>query len=123
MHQLALSVAGGASVRAWAAAHGVPKNTCYNWTREPEFKDLVERIRCRATDRAIGELSRSLVTAVREMSRLARKCEHAPTKLAACRAVVADLAGLKSQDLARRVEAMEQQLRERSSTRKKDKSA
>jgi hypothetical protein len=122
-HELALAVAGGGSIRAWAKAHGISTTACYEWSREPEFKAKVERIRDRMTDRAVGTLTKNLVSAMEEMSRLARKGKQESTRLAACRAVAADLAGLKSQDLARRVEAMEQQLRERSSPRKKDRKA
>jgi len=118
-----VAVASGQSIKAWAREHDIPVRTCYLWTHRPEFKAKVESIRNRITDRAVGELTRSRVQAVREMGRLSTKAQHEPTRLAACRAVVADLAALKNQDLARRVEALETALREHAGTGKKDRPA
>jgi hypothetical protein len=88
---LALAIAGGSTVKAWAESHQVPARTAYTWAREEGVCALVEEIRRRAVDRAIGRLARHATAAAGEIGRLATKAESEATRLNAARAVLADL--------------------------------
>jgi len=88
---LALAMAAGGTVAAWARDNDVAGRTAYTWSRSPEVRDLVERIRRRAIDRAIGRLSRNATAAADQIARLAREAESEAVKLNAARAVLADL--------------------------------
>lgn len=92
LERLALAIAGGQTVRAWARAQvpEVPRRTAYSWSRRPEVIDLVRRIRRRAIDRAIGHLTRSATKAARKLAELIDDPSH-PLQLQAARAVLADL--------------------------------
>jgi hypothetical protein len=88
---LALAIAKGETVKAWALAHDVPERTAYTWARSPEVKKQVRRIRRRAIDRAIGRLSRGAFAAADRIARLAKAAESESVQLQAARAVLADL--------------------------------
>jgi hypothetical protein len=84
-------MAGGQPVSAWAKENGVPKRTAHTWSRSPEVLDLVESIRRRALDRAVGRPSRNATAAADQIARLARKAVSEAIRLHAARAVLADL--------------------------------
>jgi len=112
--KLALAVASGKSVAAWAKENGIALRTAYEWHRDPAFKAQVDEVRRRFFDRAIGQLSRSVVKAVTEMARLTTKAKSDAVRLQAARAVVADLMAMS--DFAafeKRMAAIEKQLQER----------
>jgi hypothetical protein len=88
---LALALATGRTVKAWAKEHDVPQRTAYTWGRSPEVRTMVRRIRRRAIDRAIGRLSRGAFAAADRIARLARGAESESVQLQAARAVLADL--------------------------------
>jgi hypothetical protein len=88
---LALALAAGGTVKAWALAHDVPARTAYTWARSTEVRERVLRIRRRAIDRAIGRLSRQASVAAGRIVRLARGAESESVQLQAARAVLADL--------------------------------
>jgi hypothetical protein len=88
---LALAIAAGGTVKAWAKQHDVPERTAYKWARSPEVRNRVKRIRRRAIDRAIGRLSRYASAAAEQIARLAKGAESESVKLQAARAVLADL--------------------------------
>jgi hypothetical protein len=88
---LALALATGSTVRAWAKARNVPERTAYKWARSPEVKKQVRRIRRRAIDRAVGRLSRHAAAAADQIARLAKAAESESVQLQAARAVLADL--------------------------------
>jgi hypothetical protein len=88
---LALAMATGRTVRAWAKEHDVPERTAYKWARSPEVQKQVRRIRRRAIDRAIGRLSRNAAAAAQQIANLAKGAESESVKLQASRAVLADL--------------------------------
>ncbi len=88
---LALALATGRTVRAWAKEHEVPERTAYKWARSPEVRKMVRRIRRRAIDRAVGRLSRYASAAAEQIARLAKGAESESVKLQAARAVLADL--------------------------------
>src|SRR5262249_46727643 len=88
---LALAIAAGETVAAWARAHAVAKRTAYRWSRSPEVRQLVEQVRRRTIDRAVGRLSKHATAAAEQIGRLAAKAESEAIQLAASRAVLADL--------------------------------
>ncbi len=89
---LALAMATGRTVKAWAKEHDdVPERTAYNWARSPEVRTMVRRIRRRAIDRAVGRLSRHAAAAADQIADLAKGAESESVQLQAARAVLADL--------------------------------
>jgi hypothetical protein len=116
LNALAAAIAGGASVSAWAADQKppIPKRTAYTWSRLPQVKDAVRKIRNRALDRAAGQLARGAARAARRIIDLARNAESEAVALAAARAVLADLRTshvLEDQD--RRLTEIEAKLKQR----------
>ena len=57
---LAIWVARGKAVCAWAAEKKVPNRTTFRWSEEPKFRAEVARIRRRHVDRLVGLMSASL---------------------------------------------------------------
>jgi len=88
---LALAIAAGRTVKAWAEEHDVPRRTAYNWARSPDVKEQVRRIRRRAIDRVIGRLSRHAAAAADRIAHLADSAQSESVQLQAARAVLADL--------------------------------
>jgi hypothetical protein len=88
---LALALATGRTVKAWAKDHDVPERTAYTWARSPEVRQQVRRIRRRAVDRAVGQLSRHAAAAAARIGRLAQAAQSESVQLQAARAVLADL--------------------------------
>jgi hypothetical protein len=112
---LAIAVAGGQSVAAWAREHNIPQRTAYTWAKAPEFKAAVERYRIRFVDRAIGRLAKHATRAADEIVKLSKGAKSEAVKLAAARAVLAELAAVTNHaetqqqgaDLRRRIAALE----------------
>jgi hypothetical protein len=116
-------MASGCTVTSWAKANHVGRSTAFGWSRSPGFRDLVEGYRNKYLDRATGLLAKNTVKAALEINRLAGAAESESVRLNAARAVLSDVMALKTQDLARRVDEMEAQLRERARPGKKDRKA
>jgi transposase-like protein len=105
---LALAIASGGTVAAWARKHDVPTRTAYTWSRSPEVRRQVARIRRRAIDRAVGQLTRHATAAANQIARLARESDSDAVKLQASRAVLADLMAVANYaTLERRLAALE----------------
>ena len=51
---LAIALARGTSISAWARANDVAKETARRWSLEPEVRAEIEAFRRRAIDRAVG---------------------------------------------------------------------
>jgi hypothetical protein len=88
---LALAMAGGQTVAAWARDNQVADRTARTWSHSPEVVRLVGRIRRKAIDRAIGRLSRHATAAADQIARLAKGAASEAVRLHAARAVLADL--------------------------------
>ena len=69
---LALAIANGASVVAWAHGNEVPKPTAYRWAAEPNVRATVESCRRRALDQAVGRMAKRVTWAADEIAELAR---------------------------------------------------
>ena len=88
---LALAMAAGSTVKAWADAHGVADRTARTWSKSPEVLDQVEAIRREVLDRTVGRLSDNATAAADEIARLFREASSEAVRLQAARAVLAEL--------------------------------
>src|SRR5436190_1008680 len=52
--ELAIALAQGVSVTAWARARSMARSTVYRWASDPEVRSEIEAHRRQAVDRAIG---------------------------------------------------------------------
>jgi hypothetical protein len=93
---LALAMAGGSTVKAWADANGVADRTARTWSKSPEVLDQVEAIRREVLDRTVGRLSDNATAAVDEIVRLVKDAASEAVRLQAARAVLADLMTVSS---------------------------
>jgi hypothetical protein len=93
-HALALAMAAGGSVRSWAKDNQVPARTAYTWSRSEEVLNVVDRIRRRALDRAIGRLALHAIEAAGQITDLAGTAESESVRLQAARAVLAEMVAL-----------------------------
>ena len=93
---LALAMAAGTSVPAWAKENQVAKRTAYTWSRSEDVLEQVRRIRRRAMDRAVGRLARNATAAADQIARLARKATSEAVRLQASRAVLAELMAISN---------------------------
>jgi hypothetical protein len=108
---LAVAVAAGCSVAAWAKTNDVPRRTAYSWTEAPEFRARVSALRRQATDEAIGLLSAGARQAAMIMRLLLKDAESEAVKLSAARAILAELrATAEFHELSLRVTELEQQM-------------
>jgi len=109
--QLALHVASGGSVAAFARDQDVPRRTAYLWRKSPGFQSKVDGFRDRILDRLVGRLARLGGKAVSEIGVLATKGESETVRLAACRDILNDLISIGSYAAtARQFAAMESRL-------------
>jgi hypothetical protein len=112
--QLALVVAQGKSIAAWARRNGVPASTAYFWTADPDFRRQVQLWRRRAVDRAMGVLAARTGRAVATIAKLGETAESEPVRLAANRAVLRDQFALGNySEIEYRLTAIEDQIRAR----------
>jgi hypothetical protein len=88
---LALAMAGGSTVKAWADAHGVADRTARTWSNSPEVRDQVEAIRREILHCTIGRLSDNATAAVDEIVRLVKEAASEAVRLQAARSVLAEL--------------------------------
>jgi hypothetical protein len=112
--QLALALAQGVSVRAWARDQNVPKSTAYYWSKDPKVRRVIETYRRRALDRAIGTMVNRMPRAASEIAALADGAESESVRLRALAAIFSDvMAASKYSVLESRMANLEERLRER----------
>jgi len=88
---LALAVAQGVKINAWARANGVSTGTAYRMSCKPEFRKAVQDIRRRALDRAVGQMTNRSMWAALGISRFAKTAESESVRLKSCRAILAEI--------------------------------
>jgi hypothetical protein len=111
---LAMAVAEGEAVAAWARNNGVPERTAYQWAKESDFAASVESLRRRMVDRAVGRLASITVAAADRIKTLSEDANSESVKLSANRAVFTDYIALsKYAGLEGRVARLEERARER----------
>jgi hypothetical protein len=105
---LAIAVARGMKVAAWARQNEVAGSTAHDWTKEPGFRLVVQSWRREALDRAIGMMASRSTDAVKVIGGLADGAESESVRLKAARAVLTDqIAVAKFSDLESRMGQLE----------------
>jgi hypothetical protein len=87
---LALAIARGKSVAAWARSKNVPLRTAYRWASDPEVRKSSEAWRRHALNQAIGRMARRATAAADGIERLAKGADSESVRLMAWRAILAD---------------------------------
>jgi hypothetical protein len=109
--QLALALARGDSVAAWARDNQVPKTTAFRWARSPAVRLEVECCRRRIIDQAVGILVGHADWAREQIVTIAMRAESESVRLAACRAILSSRTGLcRFEKLDRRLAHIEEQI-------------
>jgi hypothetical protein len=112
--QLAVALARGVSVSAWAKAHNVPRSTVYRWASEPEVRKEIAACRHRMVDRAVGQMAKRACRAVAGIGALADGAESESVRLRALRAILSDMMAFSRFGvLEERMTEIEEQLNER----------
>jgi hypothetical protein len=88
--ELAIAVAKGMTVAAWARQNDVAGSTAHDRTKEPGFRLVVQSWRREALDWAIGMMASRSTGAVKVIAGLADLAESESVRLRAARAVLSD---------------------------------
>ena len=72
---LALAIAEGESIIAWAEHNGVPERTAFRWAQDPKVRREVEACPRRVVNQAIGWLTGMALNAVDGIAHLAKGAE------------------------------------------------
>lgn len=111
---LALAVAEGESIAAWARQNGVPERTAQRWAQDRNVRREVDACRRRALNQAIGRMTGMSMNAVDEIITLAKEADSESVQLRAWRGVLADLMSVsKFSVLEYRMTEIEEQVFER----------
>ena len=112
--QLALMIARGKTITAWASQNEVPLRTAYRWSRDPKVRGEVQEWRRYVLDLAIGRLARLSLKATDGIAKLGAGAESESVQLRAWRAILADqMAVSKFSNPEQRMVEIEEQLRDR----------
>ncbi len=112
--ELALAIARGVSIAAWARKNEVSKRTAFYWAKEPEVRAEVEEWRRHSLSRAIGRMARQSTRAADGIATLAECAESESVRLTAWRAILADqMAVAKFSTLENRMVEIEEELKRR----------
>jgi hypothetical protein len=88
---LALAIAEGESIAAWAQQNGVSERTAFSWAKDPKVRREVDACRRRALNEAIGRLTGMARNAVDGIAHLGKGADSESVQLRAWRGVLADL--------------------------------
>jgi hypothetical protein len=109
---LAVALARGSSVRRWALANKVPRETARRWAHEPDVRLTVESLRRRAIDRAVGVLAGRSSWAAGGICKLAKGAESESVQLRALKSVLSDMIAVsKYSGLEERMAGLEAHVR------------
>ncbi len=112
--QLAVALAQGRSITAWARDNNVPRPTVYRWAKEPEVRKAMQACRHRMLDRAVGMMVKRVPWAVPKLVVLAADAESESVRLGAIKTLIRDmLAVSKFSCLEERMTQIEEKLDER----------
>ncbi len=113
-NKLAVAIARGESITAWARQNQVSRRTAFRWAKDPQVRRAVDAWRRRSLNRAIGRMASLAMKAADGIARLAEGAESESVQLRAWRAILADqMAVAKFSNLEQRMVEIEEQLRER----------
>ena len=88
---LAVALARGSSIRRWASATKVPWETARRWAHEPGVRLIIETLRRRAIDRAVGILAGRSSWAAGRICTLAGGAESESVQLRALKSDLSDM--------------------------------
>jgi hypothetical protein len=111
--QLAIALAQGSSISAWARANNVANETARRWAHEPKVRAEIEVFRRHAIDSAVGVLAKHANWAAAEICKLAGHAESESVKLSALKAVLANMMSVsKYSGLEERMGELEEHVRQ-----------
>jgi hypothetical protein len=111
---LALAIAEGESITAWAEENGVSERTAFYWAKDPKVRREVEACRRRVVSQAIGRLTGMTTKAAERIASLAQEADSESVQLRACRAILTDMISVsKFSDLEYRVTEVEELVKAR----------
>jgi hypothetical protein len=109
--QLALAIAQGVPVAAWARSSGVSRRTAFYWAKHPEVRKMVLSCRRRVLDRAVGRMTKQSNEAVDTIVRISKEGDTDSVRLRAARAVLSDMIAVSSYSgLEERVTELEERI-------------
>jgi hypothetical protein len=112
--QLALAVAQGVRIAAWARTNGVPRRTAFRWAKEPDVRKAVEAYRRRTIDLAVGRMTKGSSEAAELILKIAHEADTYAVRLRAARAVLSDMIKVaKFSGIEERMTAIEDKLDKR----------
>ncbi len=88
--KLAVAIARGHSVIAWARKNGVPERTAFRWAKDRKVRETSDTWRRTVLNQAIGRMVRRSAAAADGIERLAREADSESVRLRAWRAILAD---------------------------------
>lgn len=107
---LALSVAGGETIRDAAKEHGCSETHAYHISCSPEFKKRVNEVRAQTTARAVGKLTKASTEAIDTLLKLTGESNEPSIRLNASKAILASLGPISElAELRARLEELESQ--------------
>lgn len=105
---LVIDVAGGKSIRRWAEENGVPEQTAYSWSREPDFKPAVDARRRELIDACVGQLTVKTERATETLGELMEGSQYPRLRLEAAIAILDRVIDLSQfADFEKRLSALE----------------
>jgi transposase len=105
--RVALLLAQGMSMRAAARKADVNEKTVRRWREDPEFGRMVDTLRSRMTDRALGKLTASQLAAADELRRLLKSKDERIRRDAAKQILEQGVRLSELQNIVPRLEALE----------------
>jgi hypothetical protein len=112
--KLALAIARGESISAWARQNEVPERSAYRWAKDPKVTRAVEACRRRYLGQAIGRLAKLASKAADTIAKLAEGAQSEEVQLKAARAILADqMAVAKFSNLEQRIAELEEMASDR----------
>ena len=110
--ELAVALAKGSSISAWARANNVPRQTARRWAHEPEVRTEIEAYRRGVIDRAVGLLAKNASWAAGGICKLAKESDSDSVKLRAFRSILLEMMAVsKYSGLEARLAEIEQHYR------------
>jgi hypothetical protein len=88
---LALAIAQGVSVAAWARASGVNRRTAFRRAKDPSVRKIVEDCRRRMIDQALGRMTRQTNMAANIIIKIAKEADSHTVQLRAARGLLSDV--------------------------------
>ena len=114
---LALAIAGGESITAWAKQNEVSERTAFYWAKDSKVRREVEACRRRVVNQAIGRLTGMTTMAVARIANLAQEADSESVQLRASRGILTDMISVSNfSDLEYRMTEIEEELDRRGHT-------